>query len=236
MEERLLTHVIRFSIIVTIGLAICVVTRTKPRVRWLAVSLVMIVAHDYFLTNGYGHIPPILQGLNWNWTGKLMALGVGLIFVFLIGRKRCGLTLQHNSGSGIAVLVCAVLTGVAIVSALIWGGGPGSPESIAFRLTMPGLEEEVFYRGALLASLSLAFPIRWTVFGVETTPAFFLNSLIFGMVHGVWISSSGLGFTTGAVVFSTVSGLVFTWLRERTGSLLLPMYMHNAWNTAYAIF
>ncbi|MEM1036745.1 MAG: CPBP family intramembrane glutamic endopeptidase [Pseudomonadota bacterium] len=93
---------------------------------------------------------------------------------------------------------------------------------------MPGLEEEVFYRGALLASLSLAFPIRWTVFGAETTPAFLLNSLLFGMLHGFWMTSSGLGFTAGAVLFSTVSGLVFSWLRERTGSLLLPIYMHIA--------
>ena len=118
---------------------------------------------------------------------------------------------------------------------MIWGGGRGSTESILFRLTMPGFEEEVFYRGALLTALALAFPVRWTVLGTSSTPAFVLNSLLFGMMHGLWINATGLQFFWGPVLFSTISGLIFTWLRERTGSLVLPIYMHNAWNTAYAV-
>ena len=46
------------------------------------------------------------------------------------------------------------------VIALIFPGNPASGEDIAFQLTMPGLEEELFYRGILLFALDQAFTGR----------------------------------------------------------------------------
>ena len=111
MEDRLLTHALRFAIILVIGFTVCTVTRTRPRLAWVAAAFAMVVVHDAFLTSWYGRIPPILEGLIWNWTGKLLALGVGLGLVFLVGRRRCGLTLKQNEGSGIALSSALSLRG-----------------------------------------------------------------------------------------------------------------------------
>ncbi len=44
---------------------------------------------------------------------------------------------------------------------------PASSEEIVFQLTMPGFEEELFYRGILLFALSQAFTDRIRFLGVD---------------------------------------------------------------------
>lgn len=236
MVNRLITHSISFAIILALGALICLLTRTKPNWHWVLASAGLIIVHDLFLTRAYGNIPSFFEGLSWNWTGKGLAFAIGVLMCCLIGRERTGLTLRHKDGSAVAFGVALGFTIIAFIAAKIFGNDAGTVEAILFQMTMPGLEEEVFYRGALLVAFGLALPVRWKVLGAETTPAFLLTAVLFGLIHGLYITDSGLQFAYGAVLFSFVSGLVFVWLKEKTGSLLLPIYAHNVWNTAFALF
>jgi membrane protease YdiL (CAAX protease family) len=97
------------------------------------------------------------------------------------------------------------------------------------------LLEELAFRGSLLALLRRRLPVR---------PAVLVCSLLFGCWHiGVAISSAsgnaavpdsggGLVLTVlGTVAATTVAGIVFCWLRLRSGSLVAPMLAHIATNS-----
>ncbi len=84
------------------------------------------------------------------------------------GWKRVGLTLRQARGSltaalPVALLYCAFFTALA----LYFPDDPSGAEEIAFQLTMPGLEEEPFYRGILLFALDRAFTRRVRFLGVK---------------------------------------------------------------------
>jgi len=85
-----------------------------------------------------------------------------------------------------------------------------------------GISEEWAYRGILLKPLRERFPVM---------TAAILTSVIFGMSHAL------NGFVTGdfgkalvQAVAASMSGLLFTALRLRTGSLLPVMVLHGLWD------
>jgi uncharacterized protein len=100
--------------------------------------------------------------------------------------------------------------------------------------------EELAFRGVLLALISKPYGRRAGTIG---------SSVLFGL----WHITSALGLTTdnatlgshlgsgaggqllgvlGAVVATTAAGLVFCWLRWRSGSLIAPAALHWALNGA----
>ncbi len=90
--------------------------------------------------------------------------------------------------------------------------------------------EEIIFRGVLLASL-----LRWTTRG----PAIVASAVVFGLWHlppalrdaGGEGFAGGLGVVAGTIVFTTMAGLLFAWLRLRSGSLLAPLLAHIASNS-----
>jgi membrane protease YdiL (CAAX protease family) len=95
------------------------------------------------------------------------------------------------------------------------------------------LWEEVAFRGVLLAAFTRVLSVRWA------TAA---SSVLFGIWH-IRPTVSGLeanDVVNGPLLIvavlvtclaTTVAGVVFTWLRLRSGSLLAPMLLHLATNS-----
>lgn len=95
------------------------------------------------------------------------------------------------------------------------------------------LFEEVLFRGFGLALL---------LEKLRPTPAVLVNSAVFGLWHvaptivGLRlndidpVSLAGIGGLIGAVLVTFLAGVVFAWLRLRTGSLLAPCLAHWATN------
>lgn len=84
-----------------------------------------------------------------------------------LGWHRIGVTLSHAAGSlKAAALVAAAYSAFFVLIALLFPAEPASAEDLAFQLTMPGLEEELFYRGVLLFVLDQAFQERRRLLGV----------------------------------------------------------------------
>src|SRR3546814_12225978 len=86
----------------------------------------------------------------------------------MFGWRRVGLTPAQAPGSlkaalPVLVLYCAFF----VMIALAFPSGTASADDVAFQLTMPGLEEETFYRGILLFALYRAFTGRVRFLGVE---------------------------------------------------------------------
>lgn len=176
---------------------------------------------------------PDLLGGAWNWQGKLLALGVTLAIAALpaFGWRPAGLTLTHKPGGLRAAAPVALLYVLLFLAlALVLPDRAAGPERIAFQLTMPGLEEETFYRGLLLLALDRAFTARLRWLGVEWGWGALLACALFGLAHGFGYGSDGFSFEPAAMALTAIPALLAVWLRYRTGSILLPVTLHNFGN------
>lgn len=97
---------------------------------------------------------------------------------------------------------------------------------------MPGLEEEAFYRGLLLLALDRAFAGRSRVLGVDWSWGAALSCILFGLAHAFGISHGQVSFEPLAFILTAGPSLIAVWVRLRTGSILVPVLMHNLGNAA----
>lgn len=200
--------------------------------RWLLVAALLVLINDMLLTRFYGLMPDVLPG-DRNWEGKLLALAATLAIASLprFGWRRVGLTLTQAPGSlKPALLALALYCAFFLALAVLFPDGPASGEEIAFQLTMPGLEEETFYRGILLFALYQAFGGRLHLLGVEWSWGALLSCLLFGMAHAFGYSEGQFSFDPLILALTALPSLLGVWLVLRTQSLLLPIVLHNFGN------
>ncbi len=205
--------------------------------RWFAVAIALVLLNDLLLTRFYGLFPGI-GGSNWNWIGKLLALAATLAVAAhpSFGFRRSGITLRQSPGSWVAWAVTGALGIFFLGLALATGDGrPEDADTIAFQWTMPGFEEETFYRGILLLALNESFTARRRILGAEMGWGALLGSLLFGAVHGLSYGEDGIGFEPVPVAITFVSALLLVWLRERTGSIAAPIVAHNVGNGVFTL-
>ena len=214
------------------GALIGLVDRKQFNPVWLLVAALLVAVNDFLLTRGYGLLPRLIEG-EWNWQGKLLALlaSVAIAALPVFGWRRVGLTVRQEPGSLRAALpVAALYCAFFLAIALVFGGSDGSPEEVAFQLTMPGLEEELFYRGILLFALDRAFTRRARFLGVDWGWGALLSCALFGLAHAFGYSDGAFTFDPMIMGLTAIPSLLAIWLRLRTGSLLLPVVLHNFGN------
>ncbi len=226
------------AILLLVGLALGLDDRRHFSPRWLLVAIALVVADDAILTNFYGLLPSMIPG-RWNWQGKGLAL-VTLLLVaahWRLGWVNVGLTLRQRAGSLAACLpVVAIYLGFFFAIGLAMPNDAVGGEDIAFQLTMPGAEEELFYRGVLLFAFNEAFRRRWHFIGIDWGWGAALSSALFGLAHAFGVGNDGVTFDPIVFGLTAVPSLLGVWLRERSGSLLLPIIVHNAGNALPMIF
>lgn len=238
MDEFIRT-LIETGILGGLGLAGALVFRSSFRWKWLAAALALNIFYQALLTRGFWMIPDPIPGADWNWAGKLAALAGTLAVMSLpaFGWKRCGMTLNQGRRWGGALVMFAGLSllffGLALSGA---DGKPDDLETIAFQWTMPGLDEELFYRGTLLLALNEAFRARTNITGAPIGYGGLLTSILFGLTHALSYEAGSLDFDLMTFAMTGVPSLLLLWLRERTGSLLLPVIAHNIANGASTLF
>lgn len=221
------------ALLLFVGTVLGLADRRNFSVRWLAIAALLVAINDVLLTSGYGLLPNLIQGA-WNWQGKLMALAITIAIAALpaFGFRRVGLTLAHEPGSlkaatPVAAAYCVFFVGIA----MLFPADQASGEDVAFQLTMPGLEEELFYRGILLFALDQAFRGRKQLLGIDWGWGAVLSSVLFGMTHAFAYSDGGFSFDPITMALTGIPSFIAVWLRLRTGSLLLPVLLHNFGNT-----
>lgn len=221
-----------------LGLLGAVVARGRIHWGWLVSALILMAVYDALLTRGYGAIPLTLWPSDWNWEGKLMGLALGLMVASLpwLGWKRTGLTLkQDRRGLPGALMLSAVLVALFLGLALYFPGQGYDADSLAFQLTMPGFDEELFYRGVLLLMLNEAFgkPVR--VLGAQMGWGAVVSSVAFGLMHALGYSDGAFTFDAVLMASTGFAALLLVWLKEKTGSLLLPVLLHNFGNVIFMV-
>jgi hypothetical protein len=167
------------------------------------------------------------------WNGKLYSILLAIALLFLVRTQltkvQIGITLRQNEGYfQPTTLVVLALAAWALIVGLNSPKGQLDIRVLIYLGVMPGLNEELIYRGFLLAILNKLMPPKFTLFTAPLGWGVIVTSVLFGLLHGVWLDSSlAIHLDVIALQNSTVSGFVFAWLRERTGSLLIPIIAHG---------
>lgn len=194
---------------------------------------------------------PIFHGLRWNWQYKLWQIAIALIFIFFVFRKprELGLRLPEPESRPVMwfVLGCMVVSTTAIA---LWNrtilfsregvlGIQTLPlvETVLFEAFMPGLSEELVYRGIVLLGLAAVFsgpkinlldaPVGW-----EAPVSIFL----FILAHNTFVNPDTLAVDLSVILraYSPLDWLLnilfsgfMTWIVLRTKSLLPSIVMHG---------
>lgn len=238
MQNEIILCLAQIGLVFLLGLIAASLSRPGFRLNWLIISLLLYVLYEAFLTRGFYSFPPWPATAQWNWLGKSLSLVAMLLIAALpgFGYRRCGLTLGQSQHWRSALIVTLLLSATFFFLAIRSADGADDWETIAFQWTMPGLDEEVFYRGVVLLALNEAFRSRWNVLGAPIGWGGILSCVLFGLGHA--LDYDDMGFSFDNVSFAVTGGPAFilVWLRERSGSLLLPIIGHNVANGAFTLF
>lgn len=165
--------------------------------------------------------------------GLVMAAGLlaALPLVGLVLRKTSAVEERPDPGRGQYLAVAAVFVVAATV-------GVGAHErlpvvaSVAYVLVFVGIGEELLFRGLVQGGLDRAFGRPWRWFGADVGPGLLISAALFGVAH--LLSPTGPG-QWGWFAWTAVMGLVFGWLRARTGSIAAPALVHGVLDAVGAL-
>ena len=206
----------------------------RVRRSWLAVAFGLFILHDAVSTGGWGYLalPDLAPGPH-PWATSIVSTVVLLIVGALMfdGRWRLtGVTVMQRGPSPVSALVVTALVAAAFAGAAWYlvPGRVGPLADLAYKASLPAIEQELLYRGFLLAALDRAFgtpvrirgaPMGW---GAVASATLFAADRALSMSPDLVLSAA---FDAGAWVF--LAGMLLVWLRAASGSILLPVLVHS---------
>lgn len=177
----------------------------------------------------------IING-NWNWNGKIYGIlsGIAIYFIF---RQQFNdndfFTLKQNKeGLKAALKVSCALISIFSLSGIL-GVKEFNLETLLFQITMPGIDEEIMFRGILLGLMCSA--LRNTNKAYKN-PAIIINGILFGLAHSLIFQNGKVAFNTGAFIGTGMIGYALAYITIKTRSILIPMLTHNISNFLKNLF
>lgn len=176
--------------------------------------------------------------IQWNWMGKILTILFAITFVLFQPkehREEMGFTVKFDNKT-LRTGVIAFIIFLLIDATLKWNifpeGAEFELEAFMFQMIMPGLSEEIFYRGIYLWLLEKAFVSKKEIKGVKFGWGFILVTVIFGLAHGVILTESlEVRFDIATIIYLTlIPSLALGLLRKFSGNLLAPIVGHNLIN------
>lgn len=204
--------------------------------RWIGAAIVVFATYSFVVFYAPS-IPgfPSIEGSRYNWTGKAASIISTLIMILIatrttnfVTRESLGLTLKQNRASLRPALVAtaAMLALVVVLQLLAADGAQTDFDTLAYQATMPGLDEELIFRGLLLALVAGAlsdWKHTWRWAGIAVT-------IVFAFGHAYFYKPEGSQFDPIALGYVSILGALMMFIRLRTGSILIPILAHNLTN------
>jgi hypothetical protein len=215
----------------------------KGNLKFLLLFIPIFLADTYLQIFSKQLIPDFL-GLKFAWIGKFLSLALSLSIIYFVNRnerKAIGFTTSTNSKSqikfGILVFLGFLIFDFIFKFILFPKGGEFDLETFAFQATMPGLTEEILFRGIYLWIFDKVFLPNWNFKGIQFGWSFIIVTILFGVAHGILLTSDyQFKFDIITIVYLTlISSLSVGILRKFTGNLIYPILGHNLINVMNAI-
>jgi uncharacterized protein len=169
---------------------------------------------------------------NWNWNGKILGILFGILCYFLFRRLFIDydyFTLKQDKSYIKKTTVVSIV--VVFCSTIIWfifGKSEFDLESLAFQLTLPGIDEEIMYRGILLGLLMSGLKGQVRFIG---NPSLLISSILFGVIHALKLNE-GFAPNFNLVYFlqTGLAGYAWGWVTIKSRSILFAILSHNLSN------
>ncbi len=251
MTDSVLTLGAHLAVLVALIALASLFARKPIGLSWILAALVVFAIYwaalmyggKLFTLDAMKPLADLLPSKGWNWRGKIVSILTTLLMTGAISLvlkdtwTRAGFTLRQAPNSiRPALIATAALVAISCTLEYIAHDGTDtSPGTLLYQAVAPGLDEEPFFRGLLLLLLAEAFAAdkaRILCFGF----AGLISMIIFGVVHGVAVQDGALQIAPLAILYPGATGLGLLYIRERTGSLVIPILAHNAINVALCFF
>lgn len=203
--------------------------------RIIAVFFVLFLLWSV-LTTGLSGIR-LFETQQWNWTGKLITLLLGLFFIYrskLLSNKETGLRARFAQGSFkpvVILLLAAVALRAGIYFAFQTTSSNFNTETVLFQGSLSAISDEIIFRGILLALLNKVFTSKEDTFGFSLSWGGLISSLLFGLTQG-FVLQDGLHLQINLVriLLSFFTGIIAALLKERSENILPAIVFHALWN------
>lgn len=178
------------------------------------------------------------QGQQWNWVGKGLALIAGLLFISIIpafNKSSFGITTKINWTEAKPLLTFCFIYFLIRIGLYAKSNDATldiNLETTLYQATLPGLQEELIYRGILLGLLGSVFILPgFKILKVNFGLATIITSLLFGLVHGISVNENfNFSFNYFILFRTAFDGFLFALLTEKTKSILPSIIFHNILN------
>lgn len=235
MTKILLENILQFVIV----LPIILLTFKKWNIEALKILLAFIV---FFVLNHLLLYLPLVYSEtrfvngNWNWTGKLYSILGAIAFLSIYRKfplKDYFLTIKQKGKfwrNGLLIIGIVLLYN--IVSSYLGSKENQNLETLLFQFTMPGINEEIAFRGIMLGLLLKILKNRIMVFKMPLiNPPILVTSILFGLAHGFSLSKyHEIVFNIEPFLRTMIYGIIWAWITIKSGSILLAILSHNLGN------
>lgn len=229
MEQMVITPLLHIAITLPLLL---IFLKERTRENYYRVLSVIVC---YFIYNAaltaqfqFGALN-IIHG-NWNWDGKIYGTLCGVVMYSLFRREFADnnfFTLRQDTKG----LKSALKVAIAIMCVSVLGGIVNDKEfnleTLLFQISMPGLDEEMMYRGVMLGLMCSALR---TGNAAWRNPAIVINAILFGLVHSLSFSDGALQINAMNFVWTGIVGYGLGYMTIKTRSIVIPMLTHNLYN------
>lgn len=169
-----------------------------------------------------------------NWSPKIYSIVFAAALIPLLkpvlSTVEIGLNFRQKENSvKFSLLSILFFSAAASALGLLSRKGPFDAGVLLFLLLMPGISEELIYRGFLLGLLNKIFDKKFTFWGTAFGWGAVVTSIVFGFLHGFELTED-LRFQINAVniILPGLYGFFYALIKERSGSLLFPILAHSA--------
>jgi len=222
------------TLLCTLPIVLVALWRSRTR-RW---KLVLFVGSLVILFNAVAELPRVngFQHLHWSWQAALLTTALTLLVVWLtpeLSFASIGVTSSLKPGWLKPGIVALLIAAAAPTVVFVHGSRVKlTGEGWAYLLVMPGLAEELLFRGLYQSLLNSALGRCWRFGGAEFGWGLLITSVLFAGANGLVAVDDQLHarIFLPAAIAPFIAGLVSGWMRERTNSVWPSVFGHNLSN------
>ncbi|MBL0145370.1 MAG: CPBP family intramembrane metalloprotease [Chitinophagaceae bacterium] len=236
MEKEIVINLIYIAIL--LPFILLAVNRTQP--KWKKNT---VLVFSYFFIYKIALLTPSYiswmqtDNLNWNWLGKLLAILFSILFYYKFKQDfEQELYINFNPQNKYLksnIIILLIISAIAILEGILFYNQQWDTETLLFQATLPGIDEEMAYRGIILGLFS-TFMQKKLVFGkvVINSPSIWIVGILFGIIHSLQFDKEWhLAFNLLYFVKTFILGTLWCYMTIKTKSILLPIISHNLSNT-----
>jgi membrane protease YdiL (CAAX protease family) len=235
MENILKLFTLHSAIILILITGLLLFAKTEKKKLTIHFIILLVITKAMYFVPTLG----IFDKLTFMWQPKILISLICIAYIiFLSTKNRNDISFSLKFKKEIWIYFICFLVVMVGVNSILSGelGFNFELESILFSLTLPGISEELFFRGIMMSIFNNVFTARRQILGISVGWAALIQILFFGIGHAFYFDADQhIQFYMVGFLFTTVMGILLTFIKEKSGSILPSIFLHNAYNTIISI-